>query len=73
MTSSRRPWTERRAHERRGPSAYLLQRSTLPPRFPDSLSVIEYDESTGGFRQHYVDSRGATWTLDVGLRLERRP
>jgi hypothetical protein len=107
--------------------ACLLQRSTLPPPFPESLSVIEYDESTSEFRQHYFDSRGvtrlyrmtfsgsdwtllrtepdftelafaqrylgtiaddgrsvdgrwerspdggATWTLDFGLRLERRP
>jgi len=40
--------------------AYLLQRSTLPPPFPESLGVIEYDESTSEFRLHYFDSRGVT-------------
>ena len=39
---------------------YLLQRSTLPSPFPESLSVIEYDESVGEFRLHYFDSRGVT-------------
>jgi hypothetical protein len=39
---------------------YLIQRSTLPAPFPDSLAVIEYDEAAGGFRQHYFDSRGVT-------------
>ena len=38
--------------------AYLLQRSTLPSPFPDSFSVIEYDESVAEFRLHYFDSRG---------------
>jgi hypothetical protein len=38
----------------------LLQRSTLPAPFPESLGVIEYDESQGEFRQHYFDSRGVT-------------
>jgi hypothetical protein len=39
---------------------YLLQRSTLPPPFPESLAVIAYDEYVGEFRQHYFDSRGVT-------------
>jgi hypothetical protein len=39
---------------------YLLQRSTLPDPFPESLAVIEYDESVGRLRQHYFDSRGVT-------------
>ena len=39
---------------------YLLQRSTLPPPFPESLALIEYDASTGEFRQHYFDSRGVS-------------
>ncbi|MBO0847205.1 MAG: hypothetical protein J2P22_17525 [Nocardioides sp.] len=39
---------------------YLLQRSTLPARFPESLVVIEYDEAAGEFRGHYFDSRGVT-------------
>jgi hypothetical protein len=53
---------------------YLVQRSMLPPPFPESLSLIEYDEDAGEFRQHYFDSRGvsrlyrmtlagSTWTL----------
>jgi hypothetical protein len=54
---------------------YLSQRSTLPPPFPASLALIEYDEGAGEFRQHYFDSRGVTrvyrmtlagpeWTLE---------
>jgi hypothetical protein len=40
---------------------YLLEESVLgDPHFPESRSIIEYDESTGGFRQHYFDSRGVT-------------
>jgi len=39
---------------------YLLQRTVLPAPFPESLAVIEYDETTGDFRQHYFDSRGVT-------------
>ena len=40
--------------------AYLLQRSTLPPPFPESLAIIEYDEAAASFRLHYFDSRGVT-------------
>jgi hypothetical protein len=39
---------------------YLLQRSTLPPPFPESLALIEYDVPAGEFRQHYFDSRGVS-------------
>ena len=39
---------------------YLIQRSSLPAPFPDSLAVIEYDEAADGFRQHYFDSRGVS-------------
>jgi hypothetical protein len=39
---------------------YLVQRSSLPAPFPDSLAVIEYDEVAEEFRQHYFDSRGVT-------------
>jgi hypothetical protein len=39
---------------------YLLQRSTLPSPFPESLALIEYDESADEFRQHYFDSRGVS-------------
>jgi hypothetical protein len=39
---------------------YLVQRSTLPPPFPESLALIEYDEPADEFRQHYFDSRGVS-------------
>jgi hypothetical protein len=39
---------------------YLVQRSTLPAPFPESLALIEYDESAAEFRQHYFDSRGVS-------------
>ena len=39
---------------------YLIERSTLPSPFPDSLAVIEHDAAAGGFRQHYFDSRGVS-------------
>ena len=39
---------------------YLVQRSTLPPPFPESLGLVEYDEPAGEFRQHYFDSRGVS-------------
>jgi len=39
---------------------YVVQRSTLPAPFPESLALIEYDESAGEFRQHYFDSRGVS-------------
>jgi hypothetical protein len=38
---------------------YLIERSTIEhPDFPDSISVIGYDETTGNYTQHYFDSRG---------------
>jgi hypothetical protein len=55
--------------------AFLVQRTEIDlPEAPDSLSVITADPSTGGYRQHYFDSRGVvrlyamtfdgrTWTL----------
>jgi len=39
---------------------YLTMRSTLPPPFPRSMAVIEYDDEVSEFRQHYFDSRGVT-------------
>jgi hypothetical protein len=39
---------------------YLFQRTSLPPPFPESFAVMEYDVAAGGFRQHYFDSRGVT-------------
>lgn len=46
---------------------YLLQRSTLPAPFPESLAVIEYDEAADSFRQHYFDSRGVTRVYRMSL------
>jgi len=46
---------------------YLLQRSTLPAPFPESLSIIEYDEPAGEFRQHYFDSRGVSRIYRMSL------
>jgi hypothetical protein len=42
--------------------AYLVQRSVLPPPFPESLAIVEYDDVAAEFRQHYFDSRGVTRT-----------
>lgn len=54
---------------------FIVQRSTPDdPNFPDSISVIGWDEDAGGYLQHYFDSRGVrrlyrmtlspgTWTL----------
>jgi hypothetical protein len=40
--------------------AYLLEHSTIPvPEAPDGLCVISANES-GGYTQHYFDSRGVT-------------
>jgi hypothetical protein len=46
---------------------YLLQRSLLPPPFPESFGVIEYDEADDAFRQHYFDSRGVTRVYRMAL------
>lgn len=54
---------------------YLLQRSVAPPPIPQALCVIGPDERTGGYTQHYFDSRGVVrlyamafdgrrWTLE---------
>jgi hypothetical protein len=38
---------------------FLIQRTSVPvPGAPDSLSIIRPDESTGGYQQHYFDTRG---------------
>jgi hypothetical protein len=39
---------------------YVLMRSSLPPPFPETFAVIEYDETAEEFRQHNFDSRGVT-------------
>jgi hypothetical protein len=46
---------------------YLLQRAeSPPPEFPDCLMVISYDDS-GGYTQHYFDSRGVTRLYRMSL------
>ena len=51
--------------------AYLLQRSTLPLPFPESLAVIEHDDAIAEFRMHYFDSRGVTRLYRMSLRGSR--
>lgn len=54
---------------------FLLQRSDAPAPIPQGLCIIGEKEATGGFTQHYFDSRGVarlyemafdgtTWTLE---------
>src|SRR4051794_11146782 len=38
---------------------FLLQRSEVPvPEAPNGHQIVGYDPSTGGYTQHYFDSRG---------------
>ena len=38
---------------------FLLQRTEVPvPAAPDSLAIVAADPRTGGYTQHYFDSRG---------------
>lgn len=47
---------------------YLLQRSEVPvPEAPDSLTIISVDPETGGYLQHYYDSRGVTRLYAMSL------
>jgi len=47
---------------------YLIERVTVEhPDFPDSISIIGYDETTGNFVQHYFDSRGVERTYGMSL------
>jgi hypothetical protein len=47
---------------------YLLQRSEVPvPEAPDSLAIISVDPETGGYLQHYYDSRGVTRLYAMSL------
>jgi len=48
---------------------YLVQRTEIPvPEAPDSMIVYAYDENSGGFLQHYFDSRGVTRLYAMTLR-----
>lgn len=47
---------------------YLIERVTVDhAEFPDSISIIGYDETTGNFVQHYFDSRGVERTYGMSL------
>ena len=59
---------------------FLLQRTEVPIReAPDSLSIIGVDRPTGGYLQHYYDSRGVarlyamTFTDDVWTLTRESP
>lgn len=47
---------------------FLIERNTIEhPVYPDSISVIGYDETTGNFTQHYFDSRGVERIYGMSL------
>lgn len=51
---------------------FLLQRTEVSvPEVPDSLSIVGVDPGTGGYTQHYFDSRGVArlyaMSLDGGV------
>ena len=49
--------------------AFLVQRSAIPKSvFPSSLSLIARDATTGGFTQHYFDSRGVVRLYRMSLQ-----
>lgn len=47
---------------------FLLQRTEVPvPEAPDSLTIIGVDPKTGGYAQHYFDSRGTVRLYEMSL------
>ena len=47
---------------------FLLQRTEVPvPEAPDSLAIIGVDPKTGGYTQHYFDSRGTVRLYKMSL------
>jgi hypothetical protein len=47
---------------------FLVQRTEVPvPEAPDSMTVISADEDTGGYTQHYYDSRGVARLYTMSL------
>jgi len=47
---------------------FLIERMTIEhPDFPDSISVIGYDDTSGNFTQHYYDSRGVERIYDMSV------
>ncbi|MCI3270045.1 hypothetical protein [Streptomyces cylindrosporus] len=59
--------------------AFLVQRMEAPNPAPDSMAIIAVDPETGGYTQHYYDSRGVvrlyamTFTDGVWQLLRERP
>lgn len=47
---------------------FLLQRTEVSvPEVPDSLSIVGVDAGTGGYTQHYFDSRGVARLYAMSL------
>jgi hypothetical protein len=47
---------------------FLLQRTEAPvPQAPDSLAIVSVDAETGGYTQHYYDSRGVVRLYAMSL------
>jgi hypothetical protein len=47
---------------------FLLQHTEVPiPEAPDSLAIVATDPRTGGYTQHYYDSRGVTRLYAMSL------
>lgn len=47
---------------------FLLQHTEIPvPEVPDSLAIVGTDLRTGGYTQHYYDSRGVVRLYAMGL------
>jgi hypothetical protein len=47
---------------------FLLQHTEVPiPEAPDSLAIVASDPRTGGYTQHYYDSRGVTRLYAMSL------
>ncbi|MGY6018676.1 hypothetical protein [Streptomyces spinosirectus] len=50
---------------------YLAQRTEAPRPAPDAMAIIAVDPETGGYTQHYYDSRGVVrlyaMTFDDGV------
>jgi hypothetical protein len=47
---------------------FLVQRTEVPiPEAPDSLIIVSVDAETGGYTQHYYDSRGVVRLYAMSL------
>ncbi len=48
--------------------SFLMQRTEVPvPDAPDSLAIVSVDPDTGGYTQHYYDSRGVARLYAMSL------